>query len=104
VACTQETTADVENIVSTANLERRINVDAVAVGLGLEHVEYEPEQFPGLIYRLSDTRAGVLIFTSGNVVITPCRTNAQGQAAIQTVVDRLIDLGLLDDRDTSIGE
>jgi transcription initiation factor TFIID TATA-box-binding protein len=104
VACTRETTADVENIVSTANLEQRLNLDAVAIGLGLEHVEYEPEQFPGLIYRLPDTRAVVLIFASGKVVITRCRTTAQGQEAIQTVVDRLIDLGLLDDRESTFGE
>ena len=38
------------------------------VALRMEHVEYEPEQFPGLIYR-GDTGTA-LIFSSGKVILT----------------------------------
>ncbi|MDL0145943.1 transcription factor, partial [Halobacterium salinarum] len=38
--------------------------------LGLERVEYEPEQFPGLIYRSDSVSGVVLIFASGKAVIT----------------------------------
>src|SRR5659263_773125 len=38
----------IQNIVASANLGRVLNLNAVAIGLGLEHIEYEPEQFPGL--------------------------------------------------------
>jgi len=39
----------VQNLVCTADLNRTLNLNTLAVGFGLEHAEYEPEQFPGLI-------------------------------------------------------
>lgn len=61
---------DIQNIVCTAELNRSLNLSALAVGLGLEVTEYEPEQFPGLIYRPENTSCVVLLFATGRVVIT----------------------------------
>lgn len=36
----------VQNIVTSADLGRNLNLNAIAIGLGLENIEYEPEQFP----------------------------------------------------------
>jgi transcription initiation factor TFIID TATA-box-binding protein len=47
----------VQNIVSSADLGVDLNLNAIAIGLGLENIEYEPEQFPGLVYRLEAGRA-----------------------------------------------
>jgi len=41
----------VQNIVASADLHSVLNLNAIAIGLGLENIEYEPEQFPGLVYR-----------------------------------------------------
>lgn len=41
---------------------------AIAIGLDLEHIEYEPEQFPGLVYRLDDPQVVFLLFGSGKLV------------------------------------
>jgi len=60
----------IQNIVCTADLERSLNLNALAIGLGLEKTEYEPEQFPGLIYRSPDFDSVILLFASGRVVIT----------------------------------
>jgi transcription initiation factor TFIID TATA-box-binding protein len=49
-----EPNSEVTNIVVTTELESTILLEALAVELGLESVEYEPEQFPGLIYRGQD--------------------------------------------------
>jgi len=46
-----------------------VNLNALAIGLGLEVVEYEPEQFPGLIYRPADFPAVLLVFANGKVLI-----------------------------------
>lgn len=59
---------EIKNIVVTADLGQELNLDALAIGLGLEKTEYEPEQFPGLIYR-SDYST-ILIFATGKIVIT----------------------------------
>jgi TATA-box binding protein (TBP), component of TFIID and TFIIIB len=42
----------------------------MAMSLGLENVEYEPEQFPGLVYRVEEPKVVLLLFGSGKVVCT----------------------------------
>lgn len=65
---------DVRNIVCTADYGRSVNLNALAIGLGLENVEYEPEQFPGLVYRPESHDTVVLVFGSGKLVITGLTT------------------------------
>jgi TATA-box binding protein (TBP), component of TFIID and TFIIIB len=60
----------VQNIVTSADLGEDLNLNAIAIGLGLENIEYEPEQFPGLVYRLDDPAVVALLFGSGKLVIT----------------------------------
>jgi transcription initiation factor TFIID TATA-box-binding protein len=63
----------VQNIVATSDLESEINLNTIAVTLGLDRVEYEPEQFPGLVCRLTEPRVVVLLFGSGKLVCTGAR-------------------------------
>ena len=86
----------VQNIVASADLGQRLNLSAIAVGLGLEHVEYEPEQFPGLVYRLDEPSVVVLLFGSGKVVVTGGERPADATAAIEAVMSRLTELGLFE--------
>lgn len=58
----------ITNMVFTSDLEEDINLSEIAIKLGLENVEYEPEQFPGLVYRLD--QGVILIFSSGKLVLT----------------------------------
>ena len=60
----------VVNYVCQANLNRDLDLNAVSIGLGLEKTEYEPEQFPGLVYRPPNSEAVLLIFASGKVIVT----------------------------------
>jgi transcription initiation factor TFIID TATA-box-binding protein len=60
----------IQNLVCTAELGELLNLNALAIGLGLENTEYEPEQFPGLIYRPSGADSVILLFASGHIVIT----------------------------------
>jgi TATA-box binding protein (TBP) (component of TFIID and TFIIIB) len=55
----------IQNIVATSDLEGELNLSEVAMVLGLENVEYEPEQFPGLVYRLKEPKVAMLLFGSG---------------------------------------
>lgn len=61
----------VQNIVSTASLEGRVNLDKIA--FELENSEYEPEQFPGLVFRMKNPKIAFLIFSSGKIVETGAR-------------------------------
>jgi transcription initiation factor TFIID TATA-box-binding protein len=64
----------VQNYVCTEDLCQTVNLNSLAIGLGLERTEYEPEQFPGLIYRPERYDGVVLLFATGCVVITGCRS------------------------------
>lgn len=74
----------------------RNNLNAIVIGLGLENIEYEPEQFPGLIYRLEEPRVVVLLFGSGRLVITGGRQNDDAELACSIISERLDELGLFD--------
>ena len=83
----------IQNLVCTAELGESLNLNALAVGLGLENTEYEPEQFPGVIYRPSGADSVVLLFASGRVVITgsPDLNAAEETfAALQDEVEELL--------------
>jgi TATA binding protein of transcription factor TFIID len=85
----------VQNIVSSADLGHSLNLNALAIGLGLEDVEYEPEQFPGLVYRMDDPEVVILLFGSGKVVITGGKSVDDASGAVDRIVDRIDELGLL---------
>ena len=91
-----EPTVDVQNIVATADLSQSLNLSAIAIGLGLEHTEYEPEQFPGLVYRLDDPDVVVLLFGSGKCVITGGNHREVIERALDAVTTSLLDLDLIE--------
>jgi transcription initiation factor TFIID TATA-box-binding protein len=85
----------VQNIVASANLHAQLNLNAIALAIGLEKVEYEPEQFPGLVYRLEDPHVVVLLFGSGKLVCTGARKAEQVSEAIDKISQELDMKGLL---------
>ena len=85
----------VQNIVASSDLGAPINLNAIAITLGLENVEYEPEQFPGLVYRLTDPKVVVLIFGSGKLVCTGARKKEDAEEAVDKITAELSSLGLL---------
>ena len=60
----------ITNMVCSYNLGKYININKLSVTLNLENIEYEPEQFPGLVYRIKDPKIVVLIFSSGKIILT----------------------------------
>jgi transcription initiation factor TFIID TATA-box-binding protein len=86
---------EVQNIVATSNLENEINLTSIAVTLGLDRVEYEPEQFPGLVYRLDEPRVVLLLFGSGKLVCTGARRPSDIDLAVRQITTELRRAGLL---------
>lgn len=86
----------IQNIVCGGDLDQPLNLNAIAIGLGLENIEYEPEQFPGLVYRLDEPAVVVLLFGSGKLVITGGTTPRDAENGMAVVNSRLEDLGFLD--------
>jgi len=85
----------VQNIVASADLGTVINLTSIAIGLGLENIEYEPEQFPGLVYRLDKPKVVVLIFGSGKLVVTGGKKPEDAEKAVERIIEELQALALL---------
>ncbi len=87
----REYTVTVENIVASARLERELNLDKIA--FELENAEYEPEQFPGLVYRMDDPKVAFLLFGSGKIVCTGGRTISDVNRAVEKLDKKLKSMG-----------
>jgi transcription initiation factor TFIID TATA-box-binding protein len=84
---------DVVNIVGTADFGGEVDLESMADIL--DDVLYEPEQFPGLIYRMTEPKVVLLVFASGKLVITGARREEQVHEAVDKIRAILIDHELL---------
>jgi len=80
----------IQNIVASANLHVNVNLDKAA--FVLENNMYEPEQFPGLIYRMDDPKVVLLIFSSGKMVITGAKREEEVYTAVKKIFDKLLEI------------
>lgn len=94
ITINQEPNYKVVNVVISANLNHYINLDEAS--LLLNHSIYEPEVFPGLIFRIQDPKAVFLIFSSGKVVLTGIKSEDQIVPAIKLLGNTLKENELLD--------
>jgi transcription initiation factor TFIID TATA-box-binding protein len=83
----------IQNIVASASLPSRVDIDRTAALL--ERTMYEPEQFPGLIYRMTEPKVVMLIFASGKLVCTGAKHESQVYEAVDKLYKQLQDNGLL---------
>ncbi len=81
----------IQNIVASANIMVNVNLDMAAYLL--ENNMYEPEQFPGLIYRMDDPKVVLLIFSSGKMVITGAKREKEVHDAVEKIYNKLTELG-----------
>jgi transcription initiation factor TFIID TATA-box-binding protein len=80
------------NAVYLENFDTSIQLEALTLHLGLENVEYEPEQFSGVIYRPPDLDAVLLVFSSGKAIITGTTSRETAQEAANHLQDQLRQL------------
>jgi len=87
----QKPSVHIQNIVASANLG--VEVDLEKAAELLENSMYEPEQFPGLIYRMTDPNVVLLIFSSGKMVITGAKSEENVKKAVEKIYKTLQELG-----------
>lgn len=81
-----------QNIVASADLGCNLNLNAVAIGLGLENIEYNPKEFPGLVYKLNNPSVIFLLFGPGKIVVTGASGSSEVQNAVPKLVTRLREI------------
>ncbi len=75
VSITTKPKITVQNIVASGTIELKLNLNFLA--LEMENTEYEPEQFPGLVYKLVEPTATFLLFSNGKLVCTGTKNRQQ---------------------------
>ena len=73
----------IENVVASTDIKKIISLDKLLNVL--ENSEYEPEQFPGLVYRIYDPKVAFLLFSSGRAVCA----GAKSMDAVRKAVKKL---------------
>jgi transcription initiation factor TFIID TATA-box-binding protein len=84
---------NIENVVASATLNQKVDLNAVVKGY--PGVEYRPEQFPGLVFRLKRPKTATLIFNSGKMVCTGAKSEKEARRAVMKVIKELKKSGII---------
>ncbi len=79
----------IQNIVASGSVGMDLNLNTLA--MKLENTEYEPEQFPGLVYKLTagTVKATFLLFSNGKIVCTGTKSETEVHAALDKLIENL---------------
>jgi len=84
---------NIQNVVASGTLNQKVDLNAVVKGF--PGVEYRPEQFPGLVFRLRRPKTATLIFSSGKMVCTGAKSGRESRRAIMKVVREMKKVGII---------
>ncbi len=77
----------IQNIVASGSVGMDLNLNVLA--MKLENTEYEPEQFPGLVYKLEEAKATFLLFSNGKIVCTGTKSEEEVNQALDKLIINL---------------
>lgn len=83
----------IQNIVASGDLGVELELNTLSLSIGLERCEYNPEQFPGLIFR-NDRGSTILIFRTGKYLINGCKSYSQVVSSNNALRRELQELGI----------
>lgn len=82
----------IQNIVASGDLHTTIDLNKAVVVM--ENAMYEPETFPGLIYRMKEPKTVFLLFSTGRIVCTGGKTREIVGIAIDQLVEKVKEYGI----------
>ncbi len=77
----------IQNIVASGSVGMDLNLNVLA--MKLDNTEYEPEQFPGLVYKLNEAKATFLLFSNGKIVCTGTKSEQEVHDALDKLIINL---------------
>jgi len=90
-----DTEIEVQNMVASGDVGGKLNLNEII--FKFENTEYDPEQFPGLVYKLPNSHITFLLFGTGKIVITGAKSEKEIVESVWTLRDQLIAAGELSD-------
>ncbi len=77
----------IENVVASSLMEKKLDLWEIAEAL--EDSQYDPDDFPGLIYRFEDPKTAILLFESVKVVCTEGKTVREAEKSVNKMKELL---------------
>jgi transcription initiation factor TFIID TATA-box-binding protein len=90
----------IENVVASATVDQKMDLNKITKLF--PDVEYHPDQFPGLVFRIKSPKTATLIFTSGKMVCTGAKSEQMSRNAVKTVVIKLRKGGIAVKKDAVV--
>ena len=73
----------IENVVASASINQTVDLNLITKNFVT--VEYHPDQFPGLVFRLRNPKTATLIFSSGKMVCTGAKKESEVYRAVNNL-------------------
>jgi len=89
----REAIVKIENVVASVKLNQKIDLKKIVKAF--PDVDYRPETFPGVVYKLEKPKTATLIFNSGRMVCTGAKSEREAFRAVRTVIRRLREQGIV---------
>lgn len=83
----------IQNVVASAKLKHRLDLNAIVKAF--PNVEYRPQTFPGLPFKLDRPKSCTLIFSSGSMVCTGTKSEKEAKRAVLKVITELKKAGII---------
>jgi len=90
----------VVNVVASASVDQKIDLNDITKKF--PDTEYNPDQFPGLVFRLQNPKTATLIFRTGKMVCTGGKSEEMAIKAVNTVVQKLRKGGIKVKNDATV--
>ena len=77
----------IENVVASATLDQKLDLEEIQEKFPI--VEYNPQTFPGAVFRLKSPKTATLLFKTGKMVCTGSKSSEMAKKAVNLVVSKL---------------
>ncbi len=88
------------NVVASATIDQKL--DLYKIQDKFPGVEYNPDQFPGAVFRLKTPKTATLLFSTGKMVCTGSKSEDMARKAVKTVVQKLRKEGIKIKKDAEV--
>ncbi|MHA1754220.1 MAG: TATA-box-binding protein [Candidatus Odinarchaeia archaeon] len=88
----REITYKVENVVASVTLNDKIDLNKLSSNIA--EAEYDPSQFPGLVLRLKEPKAAILVFNTGRMVVTGLRSEDDAPEVVSKIIEKIKNAGI----------
>lgn len=86
-------TTTIQNIVASVITGQKMDLDEIAATI--PDIEYDPTQFPGLVYRIKKPKTATLIFKTGKMVCTGGKSEKDSRRAVMKIIKGLNQAGII---------